>query len=61
MGIWVYFVAIMNNADVNIRAHMCEHKFSFRLGIYIYLRMELQGHMVTLVFNIRETTNVSLQ
>ena len=35
MGIWVYFVAIMNNADVTIRAHMCEHKFSFRLGIYI--------------------------
>ena len=42
----------MNNADVYIYAHMCEHMFSFLLGIYIHLRMEWQGHMATLCLTL---------
>jgi len=42
----------MNNADVNIGAHMCEYMFSFLLGVYIHLRRELRGRMATLCLTL---------
>ena len=42
----------MNNADVNIGAHMCEYMFSFLLGVYVHLRRELRGHMATLCLTL---------
>ena len=58
MGILVVFtLAIMKNAFMNINMPLlCQHIFSFLLGIY--LQVELLGHMVTLCSNFGETARL---
>lgn len=51
-----HFLAVMNNAVLNVCVSFCVTLFSFLLGIY--LRVELMGPMVTLYVTFGETAKL---
>ena len=57
---WViHFLALVNNTAVNILyKFLCEHIYSFLLGMY--LEVELLGHMATL-FKLFEELQIVFQ